>query len=89
MIRGNAAEPHVVEITRDEASAAMVTGTHRQAGHRARARRRRSTIGPPADLKQQVTALTKEGAKHVILDLRAHGRRRSGTGLASARLFVE
>jgi carboxyl-terminal processing protease len=87
VIRGNAAEPHVVEITRDEASAAMVSGKIvkpgiglvRVAGFNDRT---------PADLKQQVTSLTKDGAKHVILDLRATAEGAPELGVAPARLFV-
>jgi len=40
------------------------------------------------DLKQQVAVLTKEGAKHVILDLRATAEGAPELGVASARLFV-
>jgi carboxyl-terminal processing protease len=87
VIRGNAAEPHVVEITREEASGAMVSGKLvkpeiglvRVAGFNDRT---------APDLKQQVAVLTKEGAKHVILDLRATAEGAPELGVASARLFV-
>ena len=87
VIRGNAAEPHVVEIARDEAAGAMVTGKIVKPG-----------IGlvrvvgfndrTAADLKQQVATLTKDGAKHVILDLRATAEGAPELGVAPAKLFV-
>lgn len=87
VIRGNAAEPHVVEITRDEAAGAMVSGKIvkpgiglvRVAGFNDRT---------AAELKQQMMTLTKEGAKHVILDLRATAEGAPEMGVAPARLFV-
>jgi carboxyl-terminal processing protease len=87
VIRGNAAEPHVVEITRDEGSGAMVSGKIvkpgiglvRVAGFNDRT---------ASDLKQQVATLTKDGAKHLILDLRATAEGAPELGVASARLFV-
>jgi carboxyl-terminal processing protease len=87
VIRGNAAEPHVVEITRDEASGAMVSGKIVKPGIglvRVAAFNDRTA----ADLKQQVTTLTKDGAKHVILDLRATAEGAPELGVAPARLFV-
>ena len=88
VIRGNAAEPHVVEITREEASGAMVIGQARRSPGSGWCAWPASTIGRRADLKQQVAALTKEGAKHVILDLRATAEGAPELGVASARLFV-
>jgi carboxyl-terminal processing protease len=41
-----------------------------------------------SDLKQQVATLTKDGAKHMILDLRATAEGAPELGVASARLFV-
>lgn len=87
VIRGNAAEPHVVEIARDEAAGAMVTGKIvkpgiglvRVAGFNDRT---------AADLKQQVATLTKDGAKHVILDLRSTAEGGPELGVAPAKLFV-
>jgi carboxyl-terminal processing protease len=87
VIRGNAAEPHVVEITRDEASGAMVSGKIVKPGIglvRVAAFNDRTA----ADLKQQVTTLTKDGANHVILDLRATAEGAPELGVAPARLFV-
>jgi carboxyl-terminal processing protease len=87
VIRGNAAEPHVVEITRDEASGTAVTGKMAKPGIglvRIAAFNDRTA----ADLKQQVALLTKEGAKHVILDLRATAEGAPELGVAPARLFI-
>jgi carboxyl-terminal processing protease len=87
VIRGNAAEPHVVDVTRDEATGAMVSskivkpgiGLVRVAGFNDRTAN---------DLKQQAAALTKDGAKNLILDLRATAEGAPELGVASARLFV-
>ncbi len=87
VIRGNAAEPHVLEITRDEASGTAVTGKMAKPGIglvRIAAFNDRTA----ADLKQQVALLTKEGAKHVILDLRATAEGAPELGVAPARLFI-
>ena len=84
VIRGNAAEPHVVEITREEASGAMVSGklVKPRSGWCVAGFNDRTA----PDLKRAV--LTKEGAKHVILDLRATAEGAPELGVASARLFV-
>jgi carboxyl-terminal processing protease len=87
VIRGNAADPHVVEITRDEPTGALVTGTMAKPGI-GLVRIAGFSDRTAADLKQQVATLTKEGAKHVILDLRATAEGAPELGVASARLFV-
>ena len=87
VIRGNAAEPHVMEVVREEPSAATVSGKIvkpgvgllRVAGFNDK------TV---AELKQQVAALTKEGAHHLLLDLRATAEGAPELGVAAARLFV-
>jgi carboxyl-terminal processing protease len=87
VIRGNAADPHVVEIARDEFTGALVTGKMAKPGIglvRVAAFNDRTA----ADLKQQLAALTKEGAKHVILDLRATAEGAPELGVAPARLFI-
>jgi carboxyl-terminal processing protease len=87
VIRGNAADPHVVEITRDEPTGVLVTGKMAKPGI-GLVRVAGFSDRTAADLKQQVIALTKEGAKHVILDLRATAEGAPELGVASARLFV-
>lgn len=87
VIRGNAAEPHTVEVTREDVSGTLVTGKLAKPGIglvRIAAFNDRTA----ADLKQQVASLTKEGAKHLILDLRATAEGAPELGVAPAKLFV-
>jgi carboxyl-terminal processing protease len=87
IIRGNAADPHVVELTREVQPPSDVNG-----------RMITSAIGyvrvaalgaqTPQQVKSQVATLTKGGASKLIVDIR---RTSSGTldnGLALAKLFV-
>lgn len=87
VIRGNAAEPHDVEVARDEGAAVAVTGKIVKPGI-GLVRVASFNDRTAADLKQQVATLTKDGAKHVILDLRATAEGAPELGVASARLFV-
>ena len=87
VIRGNAADPHIVELSRENEPASEVT-------HRTVAPGigllRINAIGPAtaAQVKSQAQELTKGGATKIVLDVR---RTSSGTpqdGLAIARLFI-
>lgn len=87
VIRGNAADPHVVELTREADLLSAVTGKMAAPGV---GYVRVATIGTntAAQMKSQVADLTKSGATKLIVDVR---RTSSGTfdqGLAMARLFV-
>jgi carboxyl-terminal processing protease len=87
IIRGNAADPHVVELTREPEPASVVTGRIAAA---AVGYVRIAVIGPntASQVKSQVADLTKNGAAKLIVDVR---RVSSGTiedGLSIARLFV-
>jgi len=87
VIRGNAADPHVVELTREADLQSAVTGKIAAPGV---GYVRVATIGTntAAQVKSQVADLTKSGATKLIVDVR---RTSSGTfdqGLAMARLFV-
>lgn len=87
IIRGNAADPHIVELTRETAPASDVT-------HRTVA----SGVGllriaaidqtTAAQVKAQTQELTKAGATKLVLDLRRTSTGTPGDGLAIARLFV-
>jgi carboxyl-terminal processing protease len=87
VLRGNAAEPHEVTLVREEAPAATVTGRLvrpgvgliRVSGFSER------TAG---ELRQQALALRKQGAWHLVLDLRRTAEGAPALGFASARLFV-
>ena len=87
IIRGNAADPHVVELTREAEATTDVNGRIAAPGI---GYVRLATVGTrtPAQLKAQIADLTKNGAAKLIVDVR---RTSSGTvddGLALARLFV-
>ena len=87
IIRGNAADPHVVELTREPEPASVVTGRIAAPGVGSV---RIAVIGPntASQVKSQVADLTKGGAAKLIVDVR---RVSSGTiedGLSIARLFV-
>jgi carboxyl-terminal processing protease len=87
IIRGNAADPHVVELTREPEPASVVTGRIAAPGV---GYVRIAVIGPntASQVKTQVADLTKNGAAKLIVDVR---RVSSGTiddGLSIARLFV-
>jgi carboxyl-terminal processing protease len=87
IIRGNAADPHVVELTRETEPASDVNG--RLAG---------SGIGyvriaavsseTAAQVKARVAELTKSGATKLIVDVRRTSSGALDDGLALARLFV-
>jgi carboxyl-terminal processing protease len=87
IIRGNAADPHVVDMTRETEPASAVNGRMAGAGI---GYVRVAALGSntAAQVKTQVAELTKSGATKLVLDVR---RASSGTlddGLALARLFV-
>jgi len=87
IIRGNAADPHIVELTREQAPAADVTGRIAAPGV---GYVRIAAIGAATagQVKSEIANLQKAGATKLIVDV----RRTSGTplesGLAIARLFV-
>ena len=87
IIRGNAADPHVIELTRENEPASVVTGKMAGAGV---GYVRVAAVGPATanQVAAQVAELTKGGASKLIVDVR---RLSSGTidqGIALARLFV-
>jgi carboxyl-terminal processing protease len=87
IIRGNAADPHVVDLTREPEPPSVVSGRIAAPGV---GYVRIAVIGPntASQVKSQVADLTKNGAAKLIVDVR---RVSSGTiedGLSIARLFV-
>jgi carboxyl-terminal processing protease len=87
VIRGNAAEPHVVELTRETESASDVSG--RSVGNGV-GYVRIAAVGPATagQVKTQIAELTKNGATKLIVDLRRTSTGTVEDGLAIARLFV-
>jgi carboxyl-terminal processing protease len=87
VLRGNATEPHVVELVREEEAAPVVTAKIVKPGIglvRIPAFSDRSA----ADLKSQIAALKKDGATSLIIDLRGTAEGSPELGIAPARLFV-
>jgi len=88
VIRGNAADPHEVDLTREhgtvpEMSSKMADGATGYI-HIVEFSKR-----APAQLKQAVDALAKTGATRYIVDLRGATRGDLDDGLATSRLFVK
>jgi carboxyl-terminal processing protease len=87
IIRGNAADPHVVELTREADPPPTVTGRIAAPGV---GYIRLAGIGSTTlnQLKSQVADLTKAGAAKLIVDIRRTSNGSYDEGLALARLFV-
>jgi carboxyl-terminal processing protease len=87
VIRGNAADPHVVELTREADAPAAVTSKIAAAGI---GYLRISGIGAntASQVKSHVAELTKGGAAKLVIDIRRTTSGSFDEGLALARLFV-
>jgi carboxyl-terminal processing protease len=87
VLRGNAAEPHTVDITREELGAMPTKGRIAQPGV---GYVRISEFGKATadQLKSEVASLSKAGATSLVIDLRGTAFGDVETGLAAARLFV-
>src|SRR5262245_5343136 len=87
VIRGNAADPHVVELTREAEPQPTVTGRIAAPGV---GYVRLAAIGSATagHFKSQVADLTKAGASKLIVDIRRTSTGSYDDGLALARLFV-
>ena len=87
VFRGSANDPHEIELTREAAPAADVTGKLAAAGV---GYLRIAAMGPKtADMvKNQVAELTRGGARSLIVDVRRTSGGSLDAGLAVARLFV-
>ena len=87
IFRGNAADPHVVTMTREALSPLDVTGRIATPGI---GYVRVSSIGPrTADqVKSQVAEVAKNGATKLVVDIRRTATGTYEQGLALARLFV-
>jgi carboxyl-terminal processing protease len=88
VIRGNAADPHEVELTRDRVTVPELTSKMADAttGY---IRIAEFTRRAPVQVRQAVDALAKTGATRYIIDLRGATRGDLDDGLAAARLFVK
>src|SRR5258705_770196 len=88
VIRGNAADPHEVDLTRERTTAPELSSKMADPTtgyiHIVEFSRR-----APVQVKQAVDALAKTGAARYIIDLRGATRGDLDDGLAAARLFVK
>ncbi|MCC7417360.1 MAG: PDZ domain-containing protein [Acidobacteria bacterium] len=87
VLRGNANEPHEVQLTREVAPAADVSGRLAAPGV-GYVRIAAITSNTAKQVEAQVTRLEKAGAAKLILDLRRTSGGDLDDGLALARLFV-
>ncbi len=87
VLRGNAAEPHDVELVREDIPAAPVKGRLAAPGV---GYLRVAEFGKmTADqIKGEITSLSKAGATRLVIDLRGNAFGDAEMGLAAARLFV-
>jgi carboxyl-terminal processing protease len=87
VIRGNAADPHVVELTREPEPPSVVSGRIAAPGV---GYVRIAAIGSATagQVKSQVADLTKNGAAKIVVDVRRVSNGTIDDGIALARLFV-
>lgn len=88
VIRGNAAEPHEIELVRERRSGPEVTSRMADAttGYIRVVEFSKETA---AALKQHAASLSKTGAARYVIDLRGTSRGDLDDGVAAARLFVK
>ncbi len=87
ILRGNATEPHVVDVVR-AAPAAPAPAASIAAPGIGLVRVPAFTDATPAALRQAVARVTTDGATRLILDLRGCAGGPAAAGLEAARLFV-
>ena len=88
MLRGNAAEPHEIDLAREELSTVGVKSRIAAPGV-GYLRVAEFSKNTPDQIKSEIASVTKAGAKSVIIDLRGTAFGDVDTGLAAARLFVK
>jgi carboxyl-terminal processing protease len=88
VIRGNAAEPHVVELVRDTVTGAPVTSRRLTSGD-GYVHVLNFNAGAAAALRTQIESLQKAGAPDAVIDLRGTSEGPIDEGIAAARLFVK
>lgn len=88
VIRGNAADPHAVDLVRERANGPDVTSRMSE-GTTGYIRVLEFSKETPSRLKQAVENLAKTKATRYVLDLRGTARGDLDDGVAAARLFVK
>jgi carboxyl-terminal processing protease len=87
VLRGNAAEPHTIELTREVLPALAVRGRVAEPGI-GHLRVAEFGLSTAEQIRNEVTSLTKSGATRLVIDLRGTASGDVETGLTAARLFV-
>lgn len=88
VLRGNAAEPHVVELIRESLPAAPVKGRIAAPGV-GYLRVAEFGEGTAGQIQAEVASLAKAGASNLVIDVRGTAFGEAELGLAAARLFVK
>jgi len=88
VIRGNAVDPHVVELTREALPASEVKGRIAAPGV-GYLRIGAIAAGTPDAVKAEISTLAKSGAASLIVDVRRTSTGTLDQGLTLARLFVK
>ena len=88
VLRGNAAEPHEIDLAREELPAVAVKSRIAAPGV-GYLRIAEFSKGTAEQIKSEINSVTKAGAKHVIIDVRGTAFGDIDAGLAAARLFVK
>ena len=88
VLRGNAAEPHDLELVREELPAAPVKGRMAAPGI---GYLRIAEFGKTTteQMKSEIASLSKAGARQLVIDLRGTAFGDAELGLAAAKLFVK
>src|SRR5687767_3419608 len=88
LLRGNAAEPHEIDLVREELPALAVKSRVAAPGV-GYVRIAEFGKGTAEQIKSEVSSLTKAGAKSLIIDVRGTAFGDVDAGLVAARLFVK
>ena len=88
VIRGNAADPHVIDLARERVAGPDITSRMADSAT-GYVRMLQFSADSASRLKQAVDALAKNGATRYIIDLRGTSRGDLDEGVAAARLFVK
>jgi carboxyl-terminal processing protease len=88
LLRGNAAEPHEIDLVREELPAVAVKSRIAApgVGYLRIAEFGKNTVD---QIKNEMSSIGKAGAKNVIIDLRGTAFGDADAGLAAARLFIK
>jgi carboxyl-terminal processing protease len=87
VIRGNAADPHTIDLVRERSPASALMSSTR-VGDAAVVRVGSFSPNAPARLREEIATATKAGATKLVIDLRMTAEGPLASGIDAARLFV-